>query len=73
MSGVGPSQSLALHAGDGRYWAPQQTLANRAVNHEAGQRAEDLKRVATTLVLLAYSELARHFDLSRRALRSAVV
>jgi hypothetical protein len=49
------------------YWAPQQTLANRAVNHKAGQRAEDLKRVATTLVLLAYSELARHFDLSRRA------
>lgn len=44
------------------YWAPQQTLANRAVNHKAGQRAEDLKRVATTLVLLAYSELVRHFD-----------
>ena len=67
MSGVGPSQSLALQPARVCYWAPQQTLANRTVNHKAGQRAEDLKRVATTLVLLAYSELARHFDLSRRA------
>jgi hypothetical protein len=49
------------------YWAPQQTLAIRAADHKAGQRAKDLKRVATTLVLLADSELARHFDLSRRA------
>lgn len=43
--------------------APQQTFANRAVHHRAGQRAEDLKRVASTLGLLAYSEPASHFDL----------